>query len=87
MAAMVQKVTVKHVHVHAGGQEVVGLVENPGGGDRAKSKDQPHAKPIAQAPQPSMRGEDPERQAVPVTSDAERWVPHARRKIVRRSKG
>jgi hypothetical protein len=26
-----QKVTVEHVHVHAGGQAVVGMVENPGG--------------------------------------------------------
>jgi hypothetical protein len=29
-----QKVTVEHVHVHAGGQAVVGTVETPGGGDR-----------------------------------------------------
>ena len=29
-----QKVTVKHVHVHAGGQAVVGNLERPGGGDR-----------------------------------------------------
>ena len=26
-----QKVTVEHVHVHAGGQAVVGMVETPGG--------------------------------------------------------
>ena len=31
-----QKVTVEHVHVHAGGQAVVGNVERPGGGDRRK---------------------------------------------------
>src|SRR5436853_769959 len=37
-----QKVTVEHVHVHSGGQAVVGMVETPGGGDRGKSKDQPH---------------------------------------------
>ena len=29
-----QKVTVEHVHVHAGGQAVVGMIETPGGGDR-----------------------------------------------------
>src|SRR5262245_10434442 len=29
-----QKVTVEHVHVHAGGQAVVGTVETPGGGHR-----------------------------------------------------
>ena len=32
-----QKVTVEHVHVHAGGKAVVGNVERPGGGDRRKS--------------------------------------------------
>ena len=29
-----QKVTVEHVHAHAGGQAVVGNVVRPGGGDR-----------------------------------------------------
>ena len=33
--------------VHAGGQAVVGMVETPGGGDGAKSQEQPHAKQIA----------------------------------------
>ena len=28
-----QKVTVEHVHVHSGGQAVVGAVGGPGGGD------------------------------------------------------
>ena len=51
-----QKVTVEHVHVHAGGQAVVGMVETPRGGDRTKSEDQPHAKQITNAPQPSMWG-------------------------------
>ena len=36
-----QKVTVEHVHVHSGGQAVVGVVATPGGGDRTKSEDQP----------------------------------------------
>ena len=31
-----QKVTVEHVHVHSGGQAVVGVVGTPGGGGRAK---------------------------------------------------
>ena len=39
-----QKVVVEHVHVHPGGQAVVGVVETPGGGDRAKLKDQPDAR-------------------------------------------
>ena len=44
-----QKVTVEHVHVHAGGQAVVGSIETPGGGDQRQSEDQPHAKQIAHA--------------------------------------
>jgi hypothetical protein len=42
-----QKVTVEHVHVHSGGQVVVGVVEAPGGGVQPKSEDQPHASEIA----------------------------------------
>jgi hypothetical protein len=35
-----QKVTVEHVHVHSGGQAVVGVVENPGKGSQRKSEAQ-----------------------------------------------
>ena len=80
-----QKVTVEHVHVHSGGQAVVGMVETPGGGDRPKSEGQPDA--IAYAPQPTVRSPNPEREAVPVASDAERSLPDARRKIAGRSEG
>jgi hypothetical protein len=38
-----QKVTVEHVHVHSGGQAVVGMVGAPGGGAPRKLEDQPHA--------------------------------------------
>src|ERR1700730_12995078 len=82
-----QKVTVEHVHVHSGGQAVVGMVETPGGGDRRKSEDQPHARQIAHAPQPTMWSADKEREAVPVTRDDKRPMPHARRKLARRSEG
>jgi hypothetical protein len=82
-----QKVTVEHVHVHAGGQAVVGTVETPGGGDRQKSEDQPHAKQIAHAPQPEVWSEDKEREAVPVAGHAERALPNARWNVARRSKG
>jgi hypothetical protein len=34
-----QRVTVEHVHVHSGGQAVVGVVETHGGGERAKLED------------------------------------------------
>ena len=82
-----QKVTVEHVHVHAGGQAVVGMVETPGGGDRAKSEEQPHAKQIAHAPQPAVWSADKEREPVPVASDAERPLPDARRALPRRPEG
>ena len=48
-----QKVTVEHVHVHAGGQAVVGMVETPGGGARKISEDQPHA--LTHAPSIALR--------------------------------
>ncbi|SFV16038.1 hypothetical protein SAMN05192541_124123 [Bradyrhizobium arachidis] len=55
-----QKVTVEHVHVHAGGQAVVGVVETQGAGGLRKLEDQPHA----------LRSEDPEREALPIPRDA-----------------
>jgi hypothetical protein len=78
---------VEHVRVHAGGQAVVGMVQNPGGGDRGKSEDQPHAKRIAHAPQPTVWSEDQKREAVPVASNAERSLPDARGNVTRRSEG
>jgi hypothetical protein len=82
-----QKVTVEHVHVHAGGQAVVGMVQSPGGGDQQKSEDQPHAKQIANAPQPEVWSADKEREPVPIASDAERPLPDARRTVAGRSEG
>ncbi len=82
-----QKVTVEHVHVHAGGQAVVGTVETPGGGDRQKSEDQPHAKQIADASQQAVWSADKERERMPFASNAERPLPHARGTIARGSKG
>jgi hypothetical protein len=78
-----QKVTVEHVHVHAGGQAVVGNVETPGGGITPKPEDQPHA--LAHAPGTTMRSPDKEREPVPVASDAERPMPDARRTVAGRS--
>ena len=56
-----QKVTVEHVHVHAGGQAVVGAVEPEGSGER-KSK-AAHARAITYAPVAPLWSEDPEREA------------------------
>jgi hypothetical protein len=63
-----QKVTVEHVHVHEGGQAIVGNVE--GGGMRTKSENQPHA--LGYAPGQTLRGEITEREAMPVARDGER---------------
>ena len=82
-----QKVTVEHVHVHAGGQAVVGMVEGPGGGDRPKLEDQPRAKQIAHAPQPAVWSADEEREPVRVAGDAEWPLPDARRPLSGRAEG
>ena len=66
-----QKMTVEHVHVHEGGQAIVGNVQQGGGSDK-KEKEQPHAKAIPHAPQSEMRREDTQREPVPRTSDAKR---------------
>jgi hypothetical protein len=82
-----QKVTVEHVHVHAGGQAIVGAVDTPGGGMRPGTEEQPHAKQITHAPEQAMRCEDPEPESVPVGGDGERTLPAARRPVARRSEG
>ena len=64
-----QKMTVEHVH--DGGQAIVGQVAQ-GGGATEKDKGQSHAYAITHAPQPTLRSEDQKKDAVPVTSDAER---------------
>jgi hypothetical protein len=84
-----QKVTVEHVHVHSGGQAVVGMVETPGGGDRAKSEDQPHAKQtdpkLGYAPEPALRSPNKGRDGMPVARDGERPLPDARGHVSRRT--
>jgi hypothetical protein len=80
-----QKVTVEHVHVHSGGQAVVGVVGQPGDRDRAKPEDQPHAKQIAHASQPAVWGADEEPEPVPVASNAERPLPDAWRALAGRA--
>jgi len=52
-----QKVTVEHVHVHEGGQAMVGNVQTRGGA-KPKAEDQPHAKQIAHAPGQTLPGAD-----------------------------
>lgn len=63
-----QKVTVEHVHVHNGGQAIVGSVE--GGGVLTKSEKQPHA--LGYAPGETLRSTNEKREAVPLAGDGER---------------
>jgi hypothetical protein len=80
-----QKVTVEHVHVHEGGQAIVGNVESPGGGFAQQSKDQPHA--LAYAPGSPMPSTDETRECLSVAGDAEWSLPDARRAVAGCSKG
>jgi hypothetical protein len=81
-----QKVTVEHVHVHSGGQAIVGTVA-PGGGIASKDEEQRHAKQLAYAPEPPLRSADAAREPVSVASDGERPMQDARGSIARRSEG
>ena len=80
-----QKVTVVHVHVHEGGQAIVGNVESRGGGFTSKSEDQAHARQVTHAPQQTVWSANKERQRLPVSGDAKWPLPNARRTITGRS--
>jgi hypothetical protein len=82
-----QKVTVEHVHVHAGGQAVVGMVERPKPVDSSTLENTYDARQITHAPQPAMRSPSAERELVPSTSDAERPLSNARRNVSRSAEG
>jgi hypothetical protein len=80
-----QKVTVEHVHVHEGGQAIVGNVESRGGGIASKAKEQPYA--LTHAPGATMPSADASRQPVPIACDEERAVSDARRNVTGRAEG
>ena len=66
-----QRVTVEHVHVHTGGQAIVGAVSQSGGGrDNDENRGQPHAPEnagaITFAPGTTLPSADEARDAVPV---------------------
>jgi hypothetical protein len=68
-----QKVTVEHVHVHTGGQAIVGSVSQSGGGrDCDENRGQPHAPEnggaITFAPGTTLPSADEARDAMPVAS-------------------
>jgi hypothetical protein len=72
-----QKMTVEHVHVHEGGQAIVGNVQ--GGGGENKKEGQPHAKQVTHAPVTPMPGQDEAGDVMPIPGNAQRKVPVARR--------
>ena len=74
-----QKVIVEHVHVYHGGQAIVGQVTPRG--DGKNNEVQPHA--VTYAKGATMRGENPQRETLPVASNAERTLPDARRPVAR----
>jgi hypothetical protein len=68
-----QKVTVEHVHLHTGGQAIVGSVSQSGGGrDNDENRGQPHAPEnagaITFAPGTALPSADEARNAMPVAS-------------------
>ena len=71
-----QKMTVEHVHVHEGGQAIVGNVQ--GGGGKTKTERQPHAKQVTHAPVTPMPSQDEAGDVVPIPGDDQRKVPVAR---------
>jgi hypothetical protein len=74
-----QRIVVERVNVEAGGQAIVGAVTT-GGGDGRKAEERPHAKADGDAPEPTMRGADAERDAMPIAGGPrEGPVPDARR--------
>jgi hypothetical protein len=64
-----QKVTVEHVHVHQGGQAIVGAV-TPGGGNDNRSEGQPHALALTHEPGAPMWSPNPFGEAVPIAGGA-----------------
>jgi hypothetical protein len=77
-----QTVKVKHVHVHSGGQAVVGNVTSHtrvGRGGRKKNGRRPHTQAITHAPVTSLRSQDKEGQLVSAACDTEGTLPNARR--------
>jgi hypothetical protein len=84
-----QKVTVEHVHVHSGGQAVVGNIaaaSRRGGGGAHEISEEPRAPdqlahtPVLGPVLSPLRRADTVRETVPVAGDEEQPLPDARRK-------
>jgi hypothetical protein len=76
-----QQIPVEHLHLHVGARAVAGAVEPNNVVSQCNLEGQHHAKQIVHAPKQALRSSNPERQAVPVASDAERPMLPARREI------
>jgi hypothetical protein len=77
-----QSMQIRHVHVHSGGQAVVGNVTSrlrAGGGGSRENVHRAHTQAITHAPVASMRGEDEEGELVPTACDIKGTLPNARR--------
>jgi hypothetical protein len=82
-----QKVTVEHVHVHSGGQAIVGTVECQPPPNSSTSENLHNAKQLTHAPQLAMRSPNSERDYLPSASDAERPLSDARRNVAGSTEG
>ena len=82
-----QKVTVEHVHVHSGGQAVVGVVETSTKHARSTPPEHTDAKQVANSPEPALWSANTDRQPLPVAIDEERSLSDARRNLARRPEG
>jgi hypothetical protein len=80
-----QKVTVEHIHVHQGGQAIVGNVQSQGGGVISKAEEQPHA--LGHASSQEMRRADTVGGALPIASDDQRSMQDAWGTFCRSAKG
>lgn len=81
-----QKIIVERVTVNAGGQAIVGI-EHAREGVHAKREEQPHAKQLAYAPLTALPGLDAAVESMPVTRNAQRSLPHARRRVAGGTEG
>lgn len=81
-----QVVRVEHVHIEAGAQAVIGNV-TPGAVTQKGSQPHEQLEYSADASLEALPSQDPARDALPVSCNEERPMPHTRRAISGRSKG
>lgn len=67
-----QTVEVRHIHIHEGGQAIVGNINSEGGRGKKKIEEQPHAKQVAHAPEQAMPCQDAQGDKVLISSHEER---------------